>query len=254
MKKVIAIVVVLLVIGCVVLFGFSSVVGKGIAAGVEAFGPEVTQTDVTLKKVDFSLLSGSASLGGLVVGNPEGYQMPSSIELGSIDLDLDPWSALSDKVVIQQIVIDGPEITYEMGSGKSNIGQILANIESFTGPAAEEEEESASGKAFQIDLFRITNGKITVLIPAVQEEPIIVDLPDIELKEIGQGENGATLQEVLRVAINSINQETIASVAASGISVSSQLKSFGEKAKEKVGGLLQGIRGAIQGEEEKQPE
>ncbi len=253
MKKFIAVIVVLLVIGLVVLFGFSSVVGKGIAAGVEAFGPEVTQTEIKLDKVDFSLLAGSASLGGLMVGNPEGFQTDSSIQLGSVDLDLDPWSAMSEKVVIQQILIDGPEITYEMVSGKSNIGQILANIESFTGPSVEE-EETESSKAFQIDLFRITNGKITVLIPAVQPEPIIVDLPDIELKDIGQGEKGATLQEVLRVAFNSINKETIASVAQSGISVGSQLQNFGQKAKEKVGGLLQGIRGAIKGDEEKQPE
>ena len=44
--------------------------GKIVKAGVERVGPKITQTTLTVDAVDLSLLTGSATVKNLVVGNP----------------------------------------------------------------------------------------------------------------------------------------------------------------------------------------
>ena len=50
--------------GVVLLLVFSKAIGSGIKAGVETFGPEVTQTPITLESVDLSAFSGSGAISG----------------------------------------------------------------------------------------------------------------------------------------------------------------------------------------------
>src|SRR5271169_6599360 len=69
--------------------------------GIITVGPMLTKVDIQLKSVSLSLLSGSGTLKGLVVGNPEGYKSPSSIQVGSATLALQPMSILADKIVIK---------------------------------------------------------------------------------------------------------------------------------------------------------
>ena len=56
---------------------------------VEKEAPALLGVPVTLASVDLRPLVGQASLGGLVVGNPEGYKTPNLFELGSIKVKLD---------------------------------------------------------------------------------------------------------------------------------------------------------------------
>ena len=151
-----------MVAGVVLLFVFSKAIGSGIKAGVETFGPEVTQTPIALEAVNLSAFSGSGGISGLVVGNPEGFKTPHSIKLDGFSMKLEPLSVLSDKIVINEIIIENPEFILETGVGlqKSNIGKILENIEAFTGGSDGSEEDSGSSKSVQIDLLKITGGKV----------------------------------------------------------------------------------------------
>jgi len=245
MKKLIGILVVLVLICAVLLFAASKFVGQGIAAGVEKFGPELTKTDIALESVELSAFSGSGTINGLVLGNPEKFKTESAIKVGRMHLDLVPMSVLSDKIVIEEISIDGPEITYEFGLGTSNIGQILKNIEEFTGDS-EEEESSDSGKNIQIDLLKITNGKIKVSGQLLQGQALMIPLPPITIEGIGQdSEDGTSIGEAMKVIFSAINAETISEVGKSGKIVGDQLKNIGETTKESVGGLLKGLKNIV---------
>ena len=59
------------------------------------------------------------------MGNPEGFKTPGLFELGLIDIQLDVASLFKKLVVIREIRIEGPEITYERALKNSNIGQLL---------------------------------------------------------------------------------------------------------------------------------
>jgi len=251
MKKLFTIIAVLLVVGVVLLFVFSKAIGSGIKAGVETFGPEVTQTPITLDSVALSAFSGSGDIKGLVVGNPAGFSTPHAIKLDGFRMKLQPMSVLSDKIVINEVIIDGPEFIFEsgVGLGKSNIGTILANIEAFTGESSTVEEEEKPSKNVQIDLFRITGGKVRVSNKLMGGQSILVPLPNIELVGIGADEDGSTFGETMKLVFQAINQGIVTSVSQSGKVVGDQLKNMTEGSKKGLGGLLKGIKDRVRKEE-----
>lgn len=254
MKKVLAILGVLVVVGVVFLFVFSKAIGSAVKAGVETYGPEVTQTSITLDDVQLSAFSGSGSISELIVGNPEGFKTPHSIKLDGFRMKIEPMSVLSDKIVINEIIIDGPEFIMETGLGlqKSNIGVILENIQAFTGTSDEEEEEEESGstKSVQIDLLRITGGKVKISNKLLGGQSLMVPLPDIELTDIGAEDDGVLFGESIKIVFQAINQGIVSSVGKSGKVVGDQLKNAGEATKKGLGGLFKGLKDAVDGEKE----
>lgn len=248
MKKLVVVLVVFGVIAAAVLLGFSKVLSKGIVAGVETYGPDVTKTTVALDRFDLSAFSGSGVVSGFVVGNPEGFTAEHAIKLDHFELKLDPLSVISDKVVIEKIIIDGPEIVYETNSSfKTNIGQILKNVEEFTGATEESDEieETSEAKKVEIGLFRLSNTKVTVVNPLLSK-PLTLALPEIELSDLGKGEDGITLAEVSKIVLGSINKETIAAVSKNGGDLGKQFEDAGKNAKENVGNLLKGFKKSVE--------
>lgn len=249
-KKLLAISGVLIAAGVVLLFVFSKAIGSGVRAGVETFGPEVTQTPITLDSVQLSAFSGSGSISGLVVGNPEGFKTPYSIKLDAFSMTLEPMSVLSDKIVINEIIIDGPEFILETGIGlqKSNIGVILANIEAFVGESESDDGASGSSKSVQIDLLRITGGKVKLSNKLLGGQSLMVPLPNIELRDIGAEDDGVSFGESMKIVFQSINQGIISSVGKSGKVVGDQLKNVGDATQKGLGGLFDGLKKAVEGE------
>ena len=120
------------------------------------------------------------------------------------------FANIAAKIVINEIIIEGPEFILETGVGlaKSNIGTILANIEEFTNPSDAEpvEEESGSSKNVQIDLLRITGGNVKVSNKLLGGHALTVPLPDIELTDIGANDDGTTFGESIKIVFQAINQ------------------------------------------------
>ena len=252
MKKLVSIFALLLVVVIVLLFVSSKIIGSGIKAGVETFGPEVTQTTINLDSVELSAFSGAGSIKGLVVGNPEGFNTPHAIKLDGFSMKLQPMSVLSDKIVINEIIIDAPEFIFESGLNptNSNISAILANIEAFTGEseAETEVEEEVSSKNVQIDLLRITGGKFKVSNKLFGGQALTIPLPDIELKDIGADDGGNTFGETMKIVFQAINGGIISSVGQSGRAIRDQLKNIGGGSQKGLGGLLKGLKGKLDGD------
>jgi hypothetical protein len=189
-KKIFLALLGLAVIGIIViaLFG-SKMLNSGIKKGVETIGPRVTQTNVTLEAVDISIFSGAGKLTGLNVGNPEGFKSENIFALGEIDVAVQISSLLSDKIIIDRVIIKNPAISYETRISTSNVKQLLENIEAFTGPKAEEvpaEEvpaDSVPGKQVVIRKVIVEGATVYVGLLGVGQA---VPLPRIELNDIGE--------------------------------------------------------------------
>lgn len=243
MKKLLVFLVVVAVIAFLLVVAGSSLLGKAIVAGVETIGPELTQTTVELEDARLSLFAGRGELKGLVVGNPDGFKTDYAIRLGSVALDLQPMSLLSDKIVVEELVIDGPELIYETKLTSANIGRILKNVESYIGSGKPTEAKpEAASKAFEVRLIKVTNGRVTVASKLLDGEQLVVNLPPIEIRDIGTGPEGATLADVVKRTLASINAETVVAVAQSGQSVGNQIQRSANSLKQKVGGLLDAIK------------
>lgn len=216
MKKIIVrtlIGLVVLVILAVLAVGL--LLDKAIKSAVETFGPKLTKVEIKLDSVSLSLLSGSGTIKGLVVGNPAGFKTPSAISVGAATLALEPRSLLSDKIVIKSINVQAPEITFETDLKGNNLSKILANVQAATGgdtkePTKPQEpaqpKETKPAKKLQVDEFVITGGRVHVSVTALGGQAATIPLPNIQLQGLGQGPEGITPAELTKKVMAAIQQ------------------------------------------------
>ena len=178
---------------------------------VETVGTEATQAQVSLDKVEISLKSGSGALTGLTVGNPKGFKTPTAFKLGGISVKLDTGSIGGDPVVIEEIAIDQPQVTYEIGSGGSNIDAIQKNVDAY---AKKFSSGGGEGPKLIINHLYIRGGKINVSAAFLKGKALATPLPDIHLKDIGKKEKGASPAEVANKVIGSMTKGAGSAVGA----------------------------------------
>lgn len=211
---------------------------------VETYGPRLTQTPVALESVHLSLLTGSANIRGLKIGNPQGYHTPDAITVSTIAVGMDPLSIFSRKVVIRSIRIESPAITFEGGLDGNNLSQILHNVDSAgnsgaTAPA-NAGSQPKSEKTYQVDDLLVTGAQVEVVLTGMSQ-PEEVTLPTIHLTNLGQGSEGITAADLSRRILASINSATLEAVAADAIKLGKNaetLKQAGENAKKIGQGLF----------------
>ncbi len=208
MKKILLIVsasvVALVAIGAVVMWFF---LGSIVTAGVNSFGPKITQTKVVLAGAKISPFTGSGTLTGLEIGNPTGWSDANLASLGRIHLDVAPLSLLGDHIVINEISIEAPEFNYETKLVNSNVAALLKNIEQFTG-GKDPAKPEAGGKSvkFAVKKFRLQNGWVRVGVgPAALKLP----MPPIELTNLGTAEGGITPDQLVVAVMRSVTTSIV---------------------------------------------
>jgi hypothetical protein len=213
-----------------------------IKAGLETVGPRITGTAMTVKRVRVSLLSGQGRIQGMVIRNPEGFQTENAFKLADTRIRLNIGSVFSNRVVIDEFEVDGPEVTYERGRSGSNIDQIQKNVEAFGSAAGPNppssktaKEDESSRKKFQINRLLVKNGRVRLSAAFMGGKAFVVSLPDIELKDIGSDTTGATLKEVMSRVFEAVQTEVGKAVASAGTNLNPELGTAQEKAKE-IGG------------------
>lgn len=223
-----------------------------IKSAVERVGPEVTGTEVTLDSARLSIFNGSGSLNGFVVGNPSGFEYPNAFSLGSIDLQVDTSTLQDDVIVIKNISIVAPEITYESGDAGDNLQTLMRNIQEKTAGSGAEEEPAGEAKKIIIEHFSLTDGSITIS-HSMLDDVIEVPMPDLTLNEIGRKTNGTTIADASKQIFQQISSSATKAVGQSALldqakqQVEDRLKEeLGgseklDEAKEKAKDLLQGF-------------
>lgn len=239
MKKIILIVagvVVVLVVGLAIFLTLSldSLVKKG----VETVGPQITKTEMKLDKASISVLSGSGTLHGFLIGNPEGYKTPAAIQFGEASVGVRPASVLSDKIHVTHVRIVEPQITFEGTLGTANnLSKILENVEASTGGgtsapgdnAKAEPAGSGASTKLQVDDFLIRGAKVSVSMTMLGGKALTVTIPDIHFTDLGTGPEGITAGELTKKVLSQITKETLEAVGAA-------VKDLGKKATEAIKG------------------
>lgn len=245
MKKFLLFVVGTLVVLAVVVFiGGQFFLGSMVKAGVNEFGPKLTQTKVELASAAISPVSGQGTLGGLFVGNPPGWSSDKAFYLGQVHIDLAPASIFQDHVVINEIVIDQPEFVYETKLVSSNIGDLMKNIEAAIGGGKKESEPTAKNgkpRKFEVKKFTLRNGRVTV---GVGGNAMTMSMPPIELADIGTKEGGVTASQFVVVVMRSVTADVIAASTQAltknlpnmGAAAGDAFKKTGESLKKMLGG------------------
>jgi hypothetical protein len=245
------VVIVLLVLIIVAVIAAGFFLGNIVKADMETVGPKITQVPIKVDTVKLSLLTGSAKVKGLVIGNPEGYKTPQAISVGIASVDVNPFTVLSDKIVIRSVRVEAPEITFEGNpfSG-NNLGKIMQNVNAATkggGPVATNVATKADNKPVQkieVDDFLITGAMVHVSLPDMGGKETTLPLPDIHLTNLGKGNAGITATDLTRRVLGAITTATIKVVASATTDATTDIgKGAGKAAGEGMNKITPGIGG-----------
>lgn len=256
MKIVSRVVLILILVGIVagILVVATSLDGI-VKKGVETFGPQITKVSVTLESVHIVLFTGSAKVTGLVLGNPEGYQSPQAIGVGLAEVGVNPFSILSDKIVIRTVHVVSPEIWFEGGLSGNNLGKIMENVNAFgkadAKPSTNAPAASAGkpGKKIEVDDFLITGAKVHARLTDLGGKEMTLSLPDIHLTDLGKDSDGLTPADLTKAVLKAVSTATIKAVSASATDLGKGIENLGkdaaggaaestDKIKKSLGGLL----------------
>lgn len=221
--------------------------GSIVKAGVNKFGPTMTQTRVELKGATLSPLSGIGTLSGLTVGNPAGWTDANAFHLGKVHISMEPFSVFKDHIVINEIVIEQPEFFYETKIVASNIGDLLKNIEQAMG-TKENEPKTESGKPVKMVVKKLVlrDGKVKL---GVGPAAVAMPMPPVNLTDLGTAENGITPAQVVFAVMRSV---TTSVVSASTEALGKLGSTSGAAAAEGVKQVGSAIKGLFSGEKKKQ--
>jgi len=264
-------IVIILVVGAVVIFsGLDGI----IKAAVEDMGPKMTKTEVKLDKVETSLTEGSASLSGLMIGNPSGFNTPHAFKLGSISVKIDTGTITDQTIVINEININTPDVIAEFQKFSfnplkasasiqealktSNFIAIQKNVEAAvaaqgggsggSGDAKDDGGKKGEGPKLIIEKFRMSNVKVR----AVSQSGLKLDqsLPPISIAvdNIGKSEGGLTPEQVAGVLVPKVQDAVIKAITGDLTKLATDVfKSVGGAAGDAVKAVSEGVGGAVGG-------
>ncbi len=214
----------LLIVGIILLLGIIggawwlySSLDSLVASAIRKYGPEITGVSVKLSSVKIVPADGTASLRGLVIGNPAGFKTEHAFSLGEISMKLDIGSLTKDVILIKEISIIKPDISYEYASGGSNLDLIQHNVDRYVSEnlgGKSESKDKSSSKKLIIENVYIKEGKADVSAEILKGKAMSVPLPDLHLTNIGKKSNGATAGEAAKQVLGAMTQSVTKSVSS----------------------------------------
>ncbi len=205
------VVIVVIVIG-VVYFLYTSL-DSIVEAAIEKYGSQYTGTAVGVDGVDLDLTSGKGAINGFSVANPAGFATADAIKVGRIAIVVDIGSVTGDPIIIKEIRIDKPKVTYEIGPDGDNIDAIAKHVQSQTGSGEgktadkagkEAGTEGGGGPKLIVEDLYVNGGEVGVSATALKGKTMSADLGDVHLENIGKDEGGASPGKVAGIITASL--------------------------------------------------
>jgi len=191
MKKVLLIVVIVIVLALISIPLWIDSVAR---SAVEAGGTQAMGVPTKLEGLSLKIFGGACSLEGLHVANPEGFESPHFLHLGSGSVAVNLGSVMEDKVVIPTLTLDGIDIHLEQTLKGSNYGTILDNLKK---EEQEEVKDEAPGKKFVIEELVIRNVKATAhLSLGVIKPGVPLEIKEIRMQNVGSDGEGVSMSQV----------------------------------------------------------
>ncbi len=176
--------------------------------GVRKGGSAVLGVPVRLEDADVSL-GGSVELYGLELGSPEGYDAAQMFEVDHVHAEVELTSLISDEIVVQNVLIDGPGMIFEFAGGKTNWAVLMEQLQSEAEEQPEQPPETgATGKNMRIDHVMVKNGDVSLVgIPGVNKSTL--PLPKVELHDIGKGEESKSVRETMLTLVGNLYKNVL---------------------------------------------
>lgn len=217
-----------------------------VKSAIEKYGTQITGVTVTVGKVDLSPSSGEGSVSNLIIGNPRGYKAKDAFTMQTTTVAVDTKTVTTDVVVIDEIIMDGPFINYELTAEGNNFKAIRQNINDYMskGGKSAVSGEIADKQVIVKDLY-IRNGSITVSAPIVAEKTYDVKLPTIHLTNLGKDGGKGNLPDVIQQVMTVITGTVLTAVGP--VTIENIGGFFTGGATSVVGGAINSVDTAVEG-------
>ena len=206
-----------------------------VKTGVEKMAPQILGVPATLEDVDLSLLGGSViqvDLKQLTIDNPKGYETAHAISLPHVRVLVNWMSLLGETVVIKDVLIEKPLVTFERLNLGNNLRDIQNNVTRNTrsdlddGPAGahedddededEDEDWEESETRVHIERVMLKGAEANVSLLWGKRGVMRLPLPDLELHDIGKASGGASLREASSQIFSAVYKAVFKSVTQPG--------------------------------------
>jgi len=207
--------------------------GTVIRLGVERAGPMLLGVETRLDDADASLFGGTLDLSGLHVANPEGFKSDTFLKADEIRVGANIRALFQNEIHIREIILEGPEFTYELVGKKSNIGTLLERLDRGEEDDEDEAEKEGEPPKLKVDLIRITDATVRAVLLG---ETVSIKLGSLELRNLASADgNGIPARQVVREVLLNVLTD-IKNVAE----LSDELKNIGDDLKDTLGESLEG--------------
>ena len=178
-------------------FNYVDVVVK---TALERWGPDVVGAPVKVQEVRISPQNGRGAIVGLEIGNPGGFSSRRSARFDEIRVSIDPSTILDPVILVREISVTAPQITYERGNKTTNLDAIHAQIDAF---AKRAQAEAAKGEGhgpvakrrFVIERVEIRGARVLMTTAGLKGQGVSFEIPDVQLRDVGKGRGGVTASE-----------------------------------------------------------
>lgn len=210
MKKILAVLAVLVVAAVVAFFALSNPLGRLVKLAIEGVVPDIVQAEVKVRSVDISAADGHGRLTGLFVGNPKGFKTSHALKADTIEIAVEPASLTRDVVILHKILIDAPNISYEKNDSGSNFDAIQRNVETYLNKDGKEKDGKGAARKLIIDSLAIRNARVNY------NGTLDLSLPDIELRNVGKNSGGVTSAQLTKLIIAELNNKIALELVKAG--------------------------------------
>ena len=179
----------------------------------------------------------ASRLAQLVVKNPAGYETASAVSIPDIRMHVDWHSLLTDTVIVEEVLIVAPAITFEWSLKGSNLGAIHENVKRNTrsgsddnggGKGEKHKEGQEFDKTVHIKKVTVKDAVINVSFIGGQDEVTQVSLPDLELRDIGNPSEGTTFSQASAAIFDAIYEAIDKAVMKPGVLLPQGVEQLGK--------------------------
>lgn len=212
MKIVVRLLIALVLLLVVVAFVGFLMIDSIVEGVVEKGGTYATGVAVTLDKADVSLGSGRIGLAGFAIANPPGFRNEPFVSATGATAAWQNGSVFSDRLVIDELTLDGVALNLERNDAGTNFGKIIDHLQTLAPDKKPAEPKSDDGakKALVVKHIQIRDVKAAVHLGGIATGSAGVHVPLIEIKDFES--DGTTSENVGRLTsaiVNAILSSTL---------------------------------------------
>lgn len=217
-KVVLVVVLVLAVLVGASLFFFGDRgLGALVKQVVERGGTYAMGVRTTLAEAEVDSGEGRVTMEGLRVDNPQGFQANAFMTLTGGSVRVVPASILREVVEVPELTLAGIELNLERTADGANYQAILDSLKRFeSGEKAEPDPgEQEGGKKFVVQKLVIRDVSVSARLLGTGNEAIDdaaaveLELPVIELAEVGSAADPMTAGEIVSLVIKTLIQSSL---------------------------------------------